>query len=48
LQALVLLPHTRRRREDSLELLQWLNGHIDALDLHVATAATADPTPAAS
>jgi len=43
LQALVLLPHTRRRRDDSLELLQWLNGHIDALDLHVATAAAADP-----
>src|SRR5262252_10401496 len=43
LQALVLLPHTRQRRDDSLELLQWLNGHIDALDLHVATAAVADP-----
>src|SRR4029453_8056384 len=43
LQALVLLPHTRRRRDDSLELLQWLNCHIDALDLHVATAAAADP-----
>ena len=43
LQALVLLPHTRRRRDDSLELLQWLNGHIDELDLQVATAAAADP-----
>src|SRR4029434_4987579 len=43
LQALVLLPHTRRRREDSLELLHWLNRHIDELDLHVATAAGADP-----
>jgi len=43
LQALVLLPHTRRRREDSLELLHWLNRHIDELDLHVATAAAADP-----
>src|SRR5512132_2142053 len=43
LHALVLPPHTRRRRDDSLELLQWLNGHIDALDLHVATAAAADP-----
>jgi Transposase IS116/IS110/IS902 family len=39
----LLLPHTRRRRDDSLELLHWLNGHIDALDLHVATAAAADP-----
>jgi transposase len=43
LQALALLPHTRRRRDDSLELLQWLNCHIEALDLHVATAAAADP-----
>src|SRR6266446_6808640 len=39
LHALVLPPHTRRRRDDSLELLQWLNGHIDELDLHVAAAA---------
>ena len=43
LHALVLPPHTRRRRDDSLELLQWLNGHIHELDLHVATAAAADP-----
>jgi transposase len=43
LQALVLPPHTGRRRDDSLELLQWLNGHIEALDLHVVTAAAADP-----
>ena len=43
LQALVLLPHTHRRREDSLERLHWLNRHIDELDLHVATAAAADP-----
>jgi transposase len=43
LQALVLLPHTRRRRDDSLELLHWLKRHIDELDLHVATAAAADP-----
>jgi len=34
LQALVLMPHTRRRRDDSLELLHWLNRHIDELDLH--------------
>jgi len=39
----VLLPHTRRRRDDSLELLHWLNCHIDELDLRVATAAAADP-----
>jgi transposase len=43
LHALVLPPHTRRRRDDSLELLQWLTGHINELDLHVATAAAADP-----
>jgi transposase len=43
LQALVLLPHTRRRRDDRLELLHWLNRRIDELDLHVATAAAADP-----
>ena len=43
LHALVLPPHTRRRRDDSLELLHWLNGHIDELDRHVATAAAADP-----
>jgi transposase len=43
LQALVLPPHTRRRRDDSLELLHWLNAHIDELDLHVATAAAANP-----
>ena len=43
LQALVLLPHTSRRRDDSLELLQWLNRRIDELDLHVAAVAAADP-----
>ena len=43
LQALVLLPHTLRRRDDSLELLHWLHRHIDELDLQVATAAAADP-----
>src|SRR4030095_16098176 len=43
LHALVLPPHTRRRRDDSLALLHWLNGHIDELDLHVATRAPADP-----
>jgi transposase len=43
LQALVLPPHTHRRRDDSLELLQWLNGHIEDLDLRVSTAAAAHP-----
>ncbi len=42
LQALVRLPHPRRRRDDSLALRQWLTRHIDELDLHVATAAAAD------
>jgi hypothetical protein len=47
LQALVLLPHTRRRRDDSLELLHWLNCHSDALDLHVAPLQPPIPMPAA-
>jgi transposase len=42
LPALVLLPHTRRGRDDRLELLPWLNRPIDELDLQVATAAAAD------
>jgi transposase len=43
LHALVLLPHTSRRRDDSLELLHWLNLRIDALDRQVASAATDNP-----
>jgi len=43
LQALELLPHTSRRRDDSLELLHWLNHRIDQLDLHVARAAADNP-----
>jgi transposase len=43
LQALVLLPHTTCRRDDSLELLQWLHHRIDALDLRVAAAAADNP-----
>jgi transposase len=43
LQALALLPHTTRRRDDSLELLHWLNHRIDELDLRVATAAADHP-----
>src|SRR5262245_47951314 len=43
LQALTLLPHTTCRRDDSLELLHWLDRRIDELDLRVATAAAAHP-----
>jgi transposase len=43
LHALVLLPHTARRRDDSLELLQWLDRRIDELDVHVAAVVSADP-----
>jgi transposase len=43
LQTLALPPHTTRRREDSLELLKWLDARIDLLDDHVAEAASANP-----
>jgi transposase len=43
LQTLALPPHTTRRREDSLELLQWLDARIDFLDDRVAEAAGATP-----
>jgi transposase len=43
LQALTLLPHTTCRRDDSLELLHWLNRRIHELDLRVSTAAAANP-----
>jgi transposase len=43
LHALVLLPHTARRRADSLELLQWLDRRIDELDVHVAAVVSTDP-----
>lgn len=43
LQALALLPHTARRRDDSLELLQWLDGRVDELDAQVAAAVSTDP-----
>src|SRR5215510_10313077 len=36
LQALSLPPHTRRRRDDSLELLTWLTSRIDQLDEQIA------------
>jgi transposase len=43
LRALALLPHTTRRRDDSLELLAWLMTRIDQLDERIATVVAADP-----
>jgi transposase len=43
LKALALLPHTTRRRDDSLELLTWLTTRIDRLDDHIAAVAHGDP-----
>ena len=43
LKALALLPHTTRRRDDSLELLTWLTMRIDHLDDHIAAVANGDP-----
>jgi transposase len=42
LRTLVLSPHTSRRRDDSLELLDWLTQRIEALDVQVAAAAAAN------
>src|SRR5262245_90090 len=42
LQALELPPHTRRRRDDSLELLAWLSGRVDQLDEQIAAVVAAD------
>jgi len=42
LQALALPPHTTRRRDESLELLSWLDAHTDPLDGQIAAAAVAD------
>jgi transposase len=42
LRTLVLSPHASRRRDDSLELLDWLTHRIDTLDLQVAAAAAAN------
>ena len=42
LKALVLLPHTTRRRDDSLELLAGLTTRIDQLDDHLAAIARVD------
>ena len=42
LRALPLPPHTRRRRDDSLELLTWITSRIDLLDEQIAGAVDAD------
>jgi transposase len=43
LKALALLPHTTRRRDDSLELFTRLTMRIDHLDDHIAAVANGDP-----
>ena len=43
LKALVLPPHTTRRRDDSLALLAWLTTRSDQLHDHIAAVASADP-----
>jgi transposase len=43
LQALPLPAHTAHRREESLELLTWLDARIDTLDRTIAGVAEADP-----
>jgi transposase len=43
LQSLPLAPYTARRRDESLELLHWLDEHIRQLDDQVAEAAASDP-----
>jgi transposase len=43
LRGLPLPRHTAQRRDESLELLSWLDAHTDALDAQIATAASADP-----
>jgi transposase len=42
LQTLSLPPHTTQRRDESLELLTWLDEHIQPLNAQVAEAAAAD------
>lgn len=42
LQALPLAMHTRRRRDDNLELLGWLTARIDRLDDQIAAIAEGD------
>jgi transposase len=43
LHGLPLPRHTAQRREESLELLTWLDTHIDGLDTQIAAAAAGDP-----
>ena len=43
LQGLPLAPYTARRRDESLELLQWLDERIRQLDDQVAEAAAVNP-----
>jgi transposase len=42
LRALDLAPHTRRRRDDSLDLLVWITSRIDQLDDQIADVVAAD------
>jgi len=42
LRALELPPHTRRRRDDGLELLAWITGRVDQLDDHIADVVARD------
>ena len=43
LRGLALPPHTARRRDDSLELLAWINVRVDQLDAQLAAVVDADP-----
>jgi transposase len=43
LQTLALPPYTTQRRDESLELLTWLDAHIQPLEARIAQAADADP-----
>jgi transposase len=40
--ALPLLPYTTQRRDESLELLTWLDTHVQSLEARIAEAAAAD------
>jgi transposase len=42
LRSLVRPPHTRRRRDDSLELLAWITSRIDQLDEQLGAVVEAD------
>lgn len=43
LRGLPLPRHTAQRRDESLELLSWLDTHTDELDRQIASTASADP-----